>query len=60
MTYSQASKELEEIVTKLQNPACEVDELCSLTARALELVKFCKEKLTQTDEELSRLLDGIE
>ena len=37
LKYADAMKELEQIVSKLQNPNCDVDELCSLTAKAIEL-----------------------
>ncbi len=57
--YTSALKELEEIVAKLQSPECEVDQLCELTQRSVELLKFCREKLTKTDEELSNLLENI-
>lgn len=60
LTYTSALQELEENVAKLQSPNCEIDQLCSLTARSIELLKFCKEKLTSTDAELVKLLDGIE
>jgi len=60
LTYASALQELEENVAKLQSPQCEIDQLCSLTARSIELLKFCKEKLTATDAELVKLLDQID
>ncbi|MBR0037004.1 MAG: exodeoxyribonuclease VII small subunit [Bacteroidales bacterium] len=60
LTYDAAMNELEEIVEKLQSPQCEVDQLCDLTKRSMELLKFCKQKLTATDEELKKLLDNID
>ena len=60
LTYTSAMKELEEIVQKLQRPDCDIDELCQLTQRSVELLAFCKARLTQTDEQLSKLLDGLE
>ena len=58
--HSEAMKELEQIVSKLQNPNCDVDELCNLTAKAIELLNFCKAKLTKVDEDLVKLLENIE
>lgn len=52
--------ELEEIVQKLQRTDCEIDQLCQLTERSVKLLAFCKEKLTKTDAELVKLLDGLE
>lgn len=60
LSYASAMKELEEIVQKLQRPDCEIDQLCQLTERSIELLAFCKDKLTKTDEELVKLLDKIE
>ena len=59
-TYAQAIAELEEIVTKLQNNECEIDELKSYTTRALSLLHFCKEKLFETDEEVKKILEELE
>ena len=56
MTYTQAVSELEEIVKKMQSPECSIDNLSQYTARSLELLKVCKAKLTQTDEELRKVL----
>lgn len=60
LTYASAMKELEEIVQQLQHPDCDIDQLCDLTRRSTVLIKFCKEKLTKTDEELVELLDKLE
>lgn len=60
LNYTSAMKELEEIVQQLQRPDCEIDKLCQLTERSVKLIAFCKEKLTKTDEELVKLLDGIQ
>ncbi len=60
MTYDAAIAELEQIAGRIQSPDCEVDSLCELTARSVELLRFCREKLTRTDKELARLLDSID
>ncbi len=59
MTYSRALQELEGIVTKMQSPDCDIDSLSTYTARALSLLKFCKAKLTRTDEEIRRCLEEL-
>lgn len=56
MTYTQAITELEEIVKKMQSPECSIDNLSQYTVRSLQLLKVCKAKLTQTDEELRKVL----
>lgn len=58
--YSEAMQKLEQIVAKLQSPNCDVDELCSLTSKAIELLNLCKGKLTKVDEELAKVLENIE
>ncbi len=60
MTYAAAIAELEQIADRIQSPDCEVDHLCELTARSVELLRFCREKLNRTDKELARLLDSMD
>lgn len=56
MTYSQAINELESIVKKMQSDDCDIDNLSTYTARSLKLLKICKAKLLQTDNELKKIL----
>lgn len=63
-TYEQASKELEEIVAKLENGNLPMNEAVKLFERGQELVKFCfgeldsaKGKLTVIKEELGKLIE---
>ena len=60
MTYSAAKKELEEIVTSIETGELDVDALTDKVKRASELIKFCKEKLSKTDKELQKILEGLE
>lgn len=57
ISYAEAIAELERIVARLQDNSCEIDELKELTTRAMTLLKYCKEKLFETDESLKKLLD---
>ena len=59
-SYSSAMKELEEIVRILQSGECEIDKLRQYTTRSVELIRICKEKLYNTDEELKKLLQDID
>lgn len=59
MKYSEAIAELEAITAKMQSPDCDIDSLASLTSRALELLKICKEKLFKTDEEVRKCLETL-
>ena len=55
-SYKEAVSELEEILRKMQSPDCDIDMLSQSTARALELLKYCKEKLFKTEKEVESLL----
>ena len=59
-SYSEAVNELEEIVAKLQSSDCEIDKLREYTAKSVELLRICKEKLYKNDEVLKKLLEEIE
>lgn len=59
-TYTQAMQQLEAIVARLQDPNCDIDLLRDYTKQALELLKFCKTRLTQTDQDLTQLLQELE
>lgn len=54
--YSEAVAELEQIVRKMESDQCDIDSLSAYTSRALELLKFCKERLFKTDQELEKCL----
>lgn len=60
MTYSTAKKELEEIVASIESGELDVDALTDKVKRASELIRFCKEKLSKTDKELQKILEGLE
>ena len=59
LTYTQAVNELEELVKKMQDPECSIDNLSQYTKRSKELLEFCRKRLTATDEELKRILNDI-
>ncbi|MBE6314292.1 MAG: exodeoxyribonuclease VII small subunit [Bacteroidales bacterium] len=59
MTYNQAISELEEIVRKMQAEDCDIDDLATYTARSLDLLKMCKNKLLKTDQELQKILEEL-
>lgn len=54
--YEEAVAQLEEIVEKMENDELDIDQLSEQLKRAKELVKYCKDKLTKTDEEIKKLL----
>ncbi|MDE5712891.1 MAG: exodeoxyribonuclease VII small subunit [Muribaculaceae bacterium] len=59
LSYGKAIAELESIVAKMQSDDCDIDSLAGYTTRALELLKFCKEKLFTTDQEVKKCLEAL-
>ncbi|MCP9610765.1 exodeoxyribonuclease VII small subunit [Coprobacter tertius] len=59
-TYTEAIAELEGIVARIQNEECSIDDLKEYTSRSLALLRFCKEKLFETDEELKKILGELD
>lgn len=58
-SYKEAITELEEILARMESDQCDIDSLSAYTARALELLKFCKERLFKTDAEITKCLDEL-
>lgn len=56
-SYKEAVAELENILRQMQSPDCDIDKLSAYTSRALQLLKYCKERLIKTDAEVQRLLN---
>ena len=54
--YEAALAEIQSIVSKMENDELDVDQMSVQLKRAQELIKFCKEKLTKTDEEIKKVL----
>ena len=59
LTYTKAMQELEDIVAKMQSDSCDIDALGDYTKRAAELIKYCREKLFTTDEEVKKCIDSL-
>lgn len=59
LSYGNAIAELENIVAKMQRDDCDIDNLAYYTSRALELLKYCKEKLFTTDQEVKKCLEAL-
>ena len=58
-TYTQAMQELETIVAKMQSDNCDIDALADYTKRAALLIKFCRDKLLKTDEEVKKCIESL-
>ena len=55
MKYEEAMAQIETIVHKMENNELDIDELAAQLKIAQRLIKFCKDKLTKTEEELSKI-----
>lgn len=53
--YEEALAQLEIIVRKMEQNEYNIDELAAQLKTAQRLIKFCKDKLTKTEEELKSL-----
>jgi len=60
LTYSSAITELEEIVNDIESGEVDVDVLTTKVKRASELIRFCKNNLRDTQEEVQKVLEDME
>src|ERR1700733_4291332 len=58
--YTEAFQELQEIVLEIEQGEISVDELSEKVKRAAILIKICKTKLTNTEEDVSKILKELE
>ena len=58
-TYSTAVARLEEILRQVQEGGENIDALYSLLREADELIKFCRARLYEVDEEVKSLLGSM-
>jgi exodeoxyribonuclease VII small subunit len=59
LKYSSAFKELQEIVSEIESGEISVDELSEKVKKAAQLIKFCKTKLTSTEEDVNNILKEL-
>lgn len=59
-SYTASLAELEKILAELRSESCDVDTLTERTRRAVELLKFCRERLVTTEEELRTILASLQ
>jgi exodeoxyribonuclease VII small subunit len=60
ITYKDAIEEIEEIVSLMENEELDVDDLTVKVKRAAQLLKFCKEKLYETENEVAKIMKDME
>ena len=59
MTYEESLKQLETIVRKMENDEYSIDEIAAQLKTAQQLIKFCKEKLQKTEEEIAKIQSAL-
>lgn len=60
LKYTDAFEELQQIVADIEDGEISVDELSIRVKRAAELIKFCKLKLSSTEEDVNEILKELE
>ena len=58
--YSQALMELEQIISEIETEDVDVDVLAEKVKRAAFLVKLCKTRLRNAEEEVKKIMAEIE
>ena len=58
MKYETAMKEIESIVAEMESGTLELDTLTEKLKRVQTLIQLCKKRLTDTDNEVKRILDS--
>lgn len=59
LTYSAAIEEIEEILSKMENEEVDIDNLSIQVKRVNELIIYCKDKLTKTEEEVDKIFNEL-
>ena len=60
LNYTDAFQELQAIVAEIENGEISVDELSQKVKRAAQLIKFCKTKLSTTEEDVTKILKELD
>jgi len=58
--WADAIAELEQILTKLDDDALDVDVLAAQVARAAELIGLCRDRIANTKLEVERIVGDID
>ncbi|MCQ2287126.1 MAG: exodeoxyribonuclease VII small subunit [Bacteroidales bacterium] len=60
ITYTEAFEELKEIVEQMEMANVSVDDLAKKIERAGLLLQICKDKLSKTEAEISKIVEKFE
>ena len=56
--YEEALREIEEIVSRLENDEMDIDSLSTELKKAQKLIKQCKDVLEKTEQDVKSILDS--
>ncbi len=59
-TYAQAIAEIESIVKEIEEEDVDVDHLLEKVKRASSLIKYCRDRLRDTEAEVRKVLSASE
>lgn len=59
-SYQEAMNEIEEILTQIESDEPDIDDLAEKVRRVATLIRFCRDKLTKTNEEVEKILGEME
>lgn len=59
-TYKEAITEIEEILSQIENNELDVDQLSEKVKRVSFLITSCKEKLKNTEEDITNILKDMD
>lgn len=59
LTYEQAAKELDEILTELKGDKISIDILAEKVERAAKLASFCSQKLRTTEGKINEIITKL-
>lgn len=59
-TFSNAMKELETILERIEGEQVDVDELASQLRRAAELLDLCRQKIRRADTEVTQIVQRLD
>jgi len=58
--YSEAVSELNTILLDLESERIDVDEVSAKVKKAVELIKFCRDKINKTELEVRKIVKEFE
>jgi len=58
-SYNEAIEKIEEILLQIENDDLDVDELSEKVRKVTTLIKVCKQKLTQAESDVDKILEEL-